>query len=199
MAADVKALLDELDVEDATMVAFSMGGGEAAKYFTNYGNSHLSKLVLVSCVTPYMLKTDDNPDGVPREQFEQINEAIKNDRPGFMENFAKDFYGVSEINNPVSSAFLANNLNKVMEASPIATLECANSFAFTDFRGDMKNINVPTLIIHGDSDKIVPIQATGEQSSRLIKDSNLIIYPGAPHGLWYTEREQLNKDLMKFI
>jgi len=199
MAADLKALLDELDVEDATMVAFSMGGGEAAKYFTNYSNSHLSKLVLVSCVTPYMLKANDNPDGVPKEQFEQINDAIKNDRPGFMENFAKDFYGVSLVNHPVSGAFLANNLTKVMEASPIATIECAKSFAFTDFRDDMKNINVPTLIIHGDADKIVPIQATGEQSSRLIKGSSLIVYSGAAHGLWYTEREKLNKDLMKFI
>lgn len=199
MAADLKALLDELDVQDATMVAFSMGGGEAAKYFTNYGNSHLSKLALISCVTPYMLKTDDNPDGVPEEQLKQITDAIKNDRPGFMENFAKGFYGVTEANNPVSNAFMVNNLARVMDASPIATLECVNSFAFTDFREDMKNINVPTLIIHGDEDKTVPIKATSEQSSRLINGSSLIIYPGAPHGLWYTERERLNKDLMKFI
>ena len=131
MAADVKALLDELKVEGPTIIA--MGGGEAAKYFTNYGNSHLSRLVLISCVVPYMLQTSDDPDGVPKEVFGQINDAIKNDRPGFLENFAKEFYGVTMINHPVSSAFLANNLTKAMEASPIATLECANSFAFTDF------------------------------------------------------------------
>jgi non-heme chloroperoxidase len=199
MAGDLKALLDELNIENATLIAFSMGGGEAAKYFTNYSNSHISKLVLISCVTPYMLKTKDNPDGVSKEQFDQISNAIKNDRPGFMENFAKDFYGVSMVSHPVSSAFLANNLTRVMEASPIATLECANSFAFTDFREDMKNINVPTLIIHGDGDKIVPIEATGKQSSRMVKNSDLIIYTDAPHGLWYTEKDRLNKDLTKFI
>jgi len=199
MAGDLKALLDELNIEDAALVGFSMGGGEVAKYFRNYGNVHISKVVLLSCVVPYMLKTNDNPEGVAPEIFEQIIKGIKNDRPGFMENFAKDFFGVSMIKHPVSDAFLANNLTKVMEASPIATLECAHSFAYTDFREDVTKINVPTLVIHGDADKIVPIKATSEQSATLIKYANFIIYPGAPHGLWYTEREQLNKDLAAFI
>ncbi|MGZ6520110.1 MAG: alpha/beta fold hydrolase [Bacteroidia bacterium] len=199
MAGDLKALLDELNIEDTALVGFSMGGGEVAKYFKHYGNAHISKVVLLSCVVPYMLKTNDNPDGVPREIFDEIIKGIKNDRPGFMENFAKDFFGVSMMKHPVSDAFLANNLTKVMEASPIATLECVHSFAYTDFREDVLKINVPTLVIHGDADKIVPIKATGEQSAKLIKDADFIIYPDAPHGLWYTEREQLNKDLASFI
>ncbi len=199
MAGDLKTLLDELGLEEITLVGFSMGGGEIAKYFKHFGNEHISKVVLLSCVVPYLLKTDDNPDGVPKEVFDEIAKGIKNDRPGFMENFAKFFYGVSTAKQPPSDAFLANNLARAMEASPIATLECANSFAFTDFREDVTQINVPTLVIHGDADQIVPIKATSEQSATLIKDANFIIYPGAPHGLWYTEREQLNKDIIAFM
>lgn len=199
MAGDLKNLLDELNIEDVTLVGFSMGGGEIAKYFKHYSNERISKVVLVSSVLPYMLQTGDNPNGVPQEIFDEIAKGIKNDRPGFMENFAKDFFGVSMVKHPVSNAFLANNLTRVMEASPIATLECANAFASTDFREDVLKINVPTLVIHGDADKIVPIKATGEQSATLIKDASYIIYPGAAHGLWYTEKEQLNKDIITFI
>ncbi len=198
MAGDLKALMDELLLEDVMLVGFSMGGGEIAKYFTHYGNAHVSKVVLVSCVTPYMLETADNPDGVPQEQFEQMAEGIKEDRPGFMQDFNKTFYGVSLMNHPVSDAFLANALTRVMDASPIATLECAKAFAFTDFRNDVPNINVPTLIIHGDADKTVPIKATGEQSAKLIKDSKLVVYDGAPHGLWFTDKDKLTQDIIDF-
>ena len=199
LAADLKALLDELNIEEVALVGFSMGGGEVAKYFKHYGNAHISNVVLLSCVIPYMLKTNDNPDGVPQAIFEDILKGIKSDRPGFMENFSKEFFGISMMKHPTSDAFLANNLTRVMEASPIATLECAHSFAYTDFREDVPKINVPTLIIHGDADKIVPMKATSERSAALIKGANFIIYPGAPHGLWYTEKEQLNKDLASFI
>ena len=198
MASDLKALLDELNLEDVMLVGFSMGGGEIAKYFTRYGNAHISKVILVSCVTPYMLKTSDNPDGVPQEIFEQITDGIKEDRPGFMQDFNKTFYEVSLMNHPVSDAFLQNALTKVMDSSPIATLECAKAFAFTDFRNDMANINVPTLVIHGDADKTVPIKATGEQSAKFIKDARLIVYKGAPHGLWFTDKEKLVQDIIDF-
>ena len=199
MAGDLKTLLDELDLEDVTLIGFSMGGGEIAKYFKHYSDAHITKVVLVSSVLPYMLKTDDNPDGVPQAIFDDIAKGIKDDRPAFMENFAKIFFGVARANPPVSDAFLANNLARVMEASPIATLECVNAFASTDFREDVVKINVPTLIIHGDGDKIVPIKATGERSAELIKDASFIIYPDAAHGLWYTEKEQLNKDIFGFV
>ncbi len=199
MAGDLKTLMDELDLEDVTLIGFSMGGGEVAKYFKNYGNTHIGKVVLVSSVLPYMLQADDNPNGVPKAVFDEIAKGIQNDRPGFMEDFAKAFFGVSMENKPVSDAFLANNLARVMEASPIATLECVKAFAFTDFREDIVKINVPVLVIHGDGDKIVPIKATGERSAELINDASFIIYPDAAHGLWYTEREQLNKDILAFV
>jgi len=199
LAGDLKSLLDELDLKDVTLVGFSMGGGEIAKYFSLYGGARVSKAVLISAVVPYMLKTDDNPDGVPQAQFDTMTKGMKEDRPAFMETFNKDFFGVSLINHPVSEAFLANSLTKVMEASPIATLECAKSFSSTDFRQDVPKINVPTLIIHGDNDKTVPIEPTGEKSAKLIRGSKFIVYEGSPHGLWYTDKDKLNKDLIEFI
>ena len=199
LAGDLKSLIDELNLNDVTLVGFSMGGGEIAKYFSLYGGAKVSKVVLVSAVVPYMLQTADNPDGVPQEAFDQMGEAMQKDRPAFMESFAKDFFGVSSANHSLSDAFLADNLVQVMKASPIATLECAKSFSSTDFRKDVTAINVPTLIIHGDKDKTVPIKPTGEQSAAAIKGARFIVYEGAPHGLYYTEREKLNQDLMEFI
>lgn len=199
LAGDLKSLLDELDLQEVTLVGFSMGGGEIAKYFSLYGGARVTKAVLVSSVVPYMLQTDTNPDGVPQEQFDAMTEGMMNDRPAFMKDFNKIFFGVSLINHPVSEAFLENSLTKVMDASPIATLECAKSFSSTDFRKDVPLINVPTLIIHGDDDKTVPIKPTGEESVQLIKGSVLKVYEGAPHGLWYTEKEKLNQDLIDFI
>lgn len=199
LAGDLKSLLDELDLNDVTLVGFSMGGGEIAKYFSLYGGARVSKVVLISAVVPYMLKTDDNPDGVPQEEFDKMAKGIKEDRPGFMETFNKDFFGVTLINHPVSGAFLTNSLTQVMKSSPIATPECAKSFSSTDFRKDVVKINVPTLIIHGDKDKIVPIVPTGEQSAKMISGATFIIYEGAPHGLWYTDKDKLNKDLVNFI
>ncbi len=199
LAGDLKSLLDELNLTNVTLVAFSMAGGEVAKYFSLFGGERVSKVVLVSCVTPYMLKTEDNPDGVPMEVFDKMSAGILQDRPAFMESFNKDFFGVSLINHPVSNAFLANSLTQVLQSSPIATLQCAKAFATTDFRADMPKINVPVLIIHGDADKTVPINATGEETAEILKDAKYIIYEGAPHGLWYTHREKLNMDLLDFI
>ena len=199
LAGDLKSVLDELDLKDVTLVGFSMAGGEIAKYFSIYGGARVSKVVLVSSVLPYMLKTADNPDGVPQEIFNTMAKGMLDDRPKFMEGFNKDFFGVSLINHPVSDAFLANSLTRVMDSSPIATLQCAISFSSTDFRQDILKIHVPTLVIHGDADKTVPIKATGEQSAKLIPGAKYIVYEGAPHGLWYTEKEKLNMDLVDFI
>lgn len=199
LAGDLKSVLDELDLQDVTLVGFSMGGGEIAKYFSLYGGARVSKVVLISAVVPYMLKTDSNPDGTPKEVFEDMTEKMLDDRPGFLQTFGKAFFGVGLVSHPVSDAFLDNNLVRTMNSSPIATAECAKSFAFTDFRNDVVNINVPTLIIHGDDDKTVPIEAAGQQSAKLIPNAIFKIYEGAPHGLWYTEKEKLNKDLLEFI
>lgn len=199
LAGDLKALLDELDLSDVTLVGFSMGGGEIAKYFSLHGGVRVTKAVLVSAVVPYMLKTDSNPNGVPQDMFDEMTKGMLEDRPKFMEGFNKDFFGVSLINHPVSEPFLTNSLVKVMDASFIATLQCAKSFSSTDFRQDVPKINVPTLVIHGDADKTVPIDATGAESAKIIPDAKYIVYEGAPHGLWFTHKEQLNKDLADFI
>lgn len=199
LAGDLKTLLDELDLHKVTLVGFSMGGGEIAKYFSLYGGERVAKVVLISAVVPYMLQTEDNPDGVPQEAFDKMLKEITDDRPAFLEAFNKDFYGVELLNKPVSDAYLANALTQALHASPIATIECAKSFSSTDFRDDVPKINVPTLIIHGDKDKTVPIKATAEQAVENIKGAVLKVYEGAPHGLWFTEKDKLNQDLIDFI
>lgn len=199
LAADLKAVIDELNLNDVTLVGFSMGGGEIAKYFSLYGGEKISKVVLISAVVPYMLQTADNPHGVPQKIFDGMLKGLTNDRPTFLESFNKDFYGVSMMSHPVTDAYLANASNRAMESSPIATIETAKAFATTDFRNDVTKIDVPTLIIHGDKDKTVPIEATGDESAKLIKGSSYKIYEGAPHGLWFTEKEKLNRDLLAFI
>jgi len=199
LAGDLKAIIEGLDLQDVTLVGFSMGGGEIAKYFSLFGGARVKKVVLISAVVPYMLQTEDNPDGVPKEAFDTMAKAMTEDRPTFLEGFNKDFYGVTLLNHPVTEAYLANASNKAMESSPIATLECAKAFATTDFREDVVKINVPTLIIHGKADKIVPIALTGDQSAKLINGAKYFIYEDAPHGLWFTEKETLNNDLIEFI
>jgi len=199
LAGDLKAIIEALDLQDVTLVGFSMGGGEIAKYFSLFGGARVKKVVLISAVVPYMLQTEDNSDGVPQEVFDKMAKAMTEDRPTFLEGFNKDFYGVDLLNHPVTEAYLANASNKAMESSPIATIECAKAFATTDFREDVVKINVPTLIIHGKADKTVPIAATGAQSSKLINGAKYFIYENAPHGLWFTEKETLNNDLIEFI
>lgn len=199
LAADLKAVIDGLNLDNVTLVGFSMGGGEIAKYFSLYSGAKVNKVVLISAVVPYMLKTEDNPDGVPQEVFDEMGKKITDDRPAFLEGFNKDFFGVTLLSHPVSDALLQQCSNAAMHASPIATIECAKSFSTTDFRNDVIKINVPTLIIHGDADKTVPIEPTGNRSANLIPGAKYIIYEGAPHGLWFTEKERLNKDLVDFI
>ncbi len=199
LAADLKAVLDGLDLQDVTLVGFSMGGGEIAKYFSLYGGARVTKVVLISAVVPYMLQTEDNPDGIEQEVFDGMAKQMIDDRPGFLENFNNDFYGVSMLSHPVSDAFLQQCINAAMLASPIATLECAKSFSSTDFRNDVLAINVPTLVIHGDADQIVPIAPTGNRSANLIPGAKYVIYEGEPHGLWFTSKERLNQDLIDFI
>jgi len=199
LAGDLKAVLDELDLHKVSLVGFSMGGGKIAKYFSLYGGERVAKVVLISAVVPYMLQTADNPDGVPQEAFDKMLKEITDDRPTFLEAFNKDFYGTILLNRPVSDAYLANALTQALNASPVATIECARSFSSTDFRQDILKINVPTLIIHGDKDKTVPIKATGEQAAQNINGAVLKVYEGAPHGLWFTEKDKLNQDLIDFI
>ncbi|HEY0770323.1 MAG TPA: alpha/beta hydrolase, partial [Sphingobacteriaceae bacterium] len=198
-ADDLKSVLDHLDLENVTLVGFSMGGGEVVRYFSRHGGKRVSKVVLLASIAPFTLKTSDNPDGVPKEVFDNIINALENDRGDFLAGLLKVFYGVDENNQPVSQSLLDWNLALGMQALPKATIDCVHAFGETDFRAEMSAINVPALVIHGDADNIVPIKPTGEQASKLIPDSTYKVYNGAPHGLLVTERDKFNKDLVDFI
>lgn len=196
---DLKSIIDQLDLKEVTLVGFSMGGGEVVRYFSRHGGKRVSKAVLISSVTPFQLKTDSNPDGVPQEKYDGMAEQIKQDRIGFLDSFGKTFFGVSFISKPISTALLDYYRMLCSFASPRATLACAQSFSTTDFRREMASVNVPTLIIHGDEDKTVPIEITSEIATKLIPDNKFIVYEGAPHGLFYIEKDKLNSDLIQFL
>ncbi len=195
---DLKALIDKLQLKDITLVGFSMGGGEVVRYFSRFGGRNISRAVLISAVTPFMLKTDTNPEGVPAEIFDEMSKRMREDRIAFLDEFGKTFFGVNLINRPLSTPLLEYYRMLCSFASPRATQECARAFATTDFRSEMQSVTVPTLIIHGDADKTVPIDATGRESARAIADNTFLIYEDAPHGLFYTHRDRLNIDLLQF-
>jgi len=199
LADDLKAVLDELNLQNVTLVGFSMGGGEVARYMSRHGGARVAKVAFVSAVTPYLLKTDDNPDGVDPDVFDEITENLQKDRADFLKTFGKQFYGVSLLSNPVSQAHLDGDFARAYVASHKATLECAKSFAETDFRDDLTQIQVPALIIHGDSDKTVPIEASGERTANALPNAQYLVYDGAPHGLFVTEKDRLTADLLAFI
>ena len=199
LAGDLKAVLDELDLHDVTLVGFSMGGGEIARYFGQYGGARVSRVVLIGAVTPYLLKAADNPDGVDPAVFDQILYKLKEDRAAFLETFGKQFFGVSLIKHPVSQAMLQWNQTMAMLGSPKATEDCVRSFSATDFRNDLPLINVPALVIHGNTDQTVPIKSSGELTAKQISGAIYKVYDGAPHGLYYTDKDKLNQDLIDFI
>jgi non-heme chloroperoxidase len=196
---DLKSLMDYLDLQDVTLVGFSMGGGEVVRYFSKYGGARVTKVVLISSVTPYLLRTDDNPEGVDGSVFEGMLAKIKDDRIGFLESFGKTFFGINLVNKPISESLLEYFRMLGSLASPKATKECAKAFAYTDFRREIESISVPTLIIHGTDDKTVPIKSSSDRTAEMIPGSKYIQYEDAPHGLFYTEKEKLNNDLISFI
>jgi len=199
LADDLKKLIDGLKLVDITLVGFSMGGGEVVRYFSRHGGKNVSKAVLISSITPYMLQTESNLGGVPQETFDDMVKGIQHDRIGFLDDFGKTFFDGNRLNKPLSGPLLEYYRMLCSTASHRATVECAKAFAGTDFREEMKSVNVPTLIIHGDADKTVPIDATGKQSAAAVPSNTFIIYEGAAHGLFYTERKKLNTDLLNFI
>ena len=199
MTDDLKAIIDALQLTDITLVGFSMGGGEVVRYFSRHGGTGVTKAVLVSSVTPFLLKTDDNPDGMPMEAVREMGEQIKKDRIAFLEEFGKKFFGVGLVNHPVSAPYLDYFRMLASCATERSTLECATSFATTDFRDEMMSVNVPTLMIHGDDDKIVPIEISSEKAAALIPNCRYVVYDGAPHGLFQTEKDKLNRDLIAFL
>ena len=173
--------------------------GRSSKYCSLYNSERISKIVLLISIVPYMLKTDTNTDGVEKEMFDEMILQVKNDRPAFLTEFGKNFFGSNLINHPVSGEILEWMHGLALCGSPRATIECLKSFSQTDFRSEMKSLKLPTLIIHGDSDKTVPIKPTSEQATAMIPGSIFKKYEGAPHGLFVTQKEQLSTDLIQFI
>ena len=199
LADDLAAVIEQTGATDAVLMGFSMGGGEVARYMSRHAGKSVVKAALIASVVPFMLKTSDNPDGTDKAVFDKMTQAIKEDRPNFFTGFFQDFYGVGMLSSPVSDEFLQASCNVAMQAGLKPTLECAKSFATTDFRPDLPAFRVPTLIIHGTSDQTVPIDAAGRAAAKGIANATLIEYDGAPHGLYATKKERFTKDLLDFI
>ena len=192
-------MFDALDLQDVALIGFSMGGGEIARYMSRHGGARVTQAVLVSAVTPYMLKTADNPKGVDPSVFTGMIDGLKKDRPNFMATFSKTFFGVGMLSSPVSSDLIQWTGNLAMLASPKATIASVTAFGETDFRADMSTFHVPTLVIHGDDDQTVPIDVSGKATAATIPCAKLVVYEGAPHAIPLTHAERLNGDLVAFL
>lgn len=199
LAADLYALIEELELNDVTIVGFSMGGGEVVRYISNYGTGKIARAALVASIIPLVAQKPDNPDGVPQDALDEIMESLNTDRVAFLKGFHKNFYNYSLLNKTVSEARLDTDFIIASGASENATQKAAEAWATTDFRPELKNITVPTLIIHGDSDSIVPIETSARQAAAGIANSEYHIIEGAPHGLNCTHAEELNKLLLQFL
>lgn len=199
LSDDLAAVIKQTGAQDVTLVGFSMGGGEVARYMSRHGGRSVVKAALVSSVLPYRLKTEDNPAGTEQAEFDLIARALQKDRSEFFADFFKSFFGIGILSSPVSNELLEWTRAIAMQASLKATIECLKSFSTTDFRHDLPAFTVPTMIIHGTEDKIVPVDASARMTAKSIPGVKLIEYKGAPHGLLATDKEQLTHDLLSFI
>lgn len=199
LAQDLNDLITELKLDNVALIGFSMGGGELGRYVGKYGTSKISKLVFLSSSAPFMMKTKDNPDGVPEEVFEGFKKELKKDRLKFLDGFGKEFVNYKDNKNKISENQIHYNWGIAAGASPKATIDCVDAFGKTDLRKDMKKIDVPTLFIHGDADKVVPIEPTAKQGHKIVKNSKLEIIKGAPHGCVFTHTKEVNKILLDFL
>ena len=197
-ADDLAALVKELDLSNVIHIGHSTGGGEVARYIGRHGTKRVAKAVLVGAVPPGMLKTAKNPDGVPIEAFDQIRAGVKGDRSQFYKDLSASFYGANRPGATVSQGVRDAFWLMSMQAGFPAAYDCIKAFSETDFTEDLKKIDVPTLVIHGDDDQIVPIAVGGLRSAKMIKGATLEVYKGAPHGLMTTHKQQFNTDLLQF-
>ena len=199
LSDDLATVIEHTGADDSVIVGFSMGGGEVARYMSRHGGKSVSKVALVSSVVPFRLQTPDNPLGTEQAAFDKTTSAIIEDRSKFFAEFFHKFFGVGTLAHPVSQELMEWARSVSMQASLKATLECLKSFSTTDFRGDLPAFKVPTLIIHGTEDKIVPIEGSAREVAKAIPHATIIEYEGAPHGLFATQKERLTNDLLDFI
>ena len=199
-ADDLSELIETLDLKGAVLIGFSTGGGEVARYIGRHGTKRVAKAALISAVPPLMLKTAANPGGLPIEKFDEIRAGAIADRSQLYKNIASGpFFGANRPGAKVSQGMIDSFWLQGMQAGHKNTLDCIKAFSETDFTEDLKKFDVPTLILHGDDDQIVPIGAAALRSSKLVKNATLKIYAGAPHGLADTHKDQLNADLLAFL
>ena len=199
LSDDLATVIQQTGAEGATLVGFSMGGGEVARYMSRHHGKSIIKTALVSSILPFMLKSDDNPAGTEQAIFDDMSSRMRDDRAAFFSAFFRDFFGVAMLSHPVSAEVILWARDQAMQASLPATLACAKSFSSTDFRAELEAFQIPTLIIHGTDDKTVPIAASARAAHTAIPQSTLIEYEGAAHGLFATEKHRLSKDLLAFI
>ncbi|HXZ33573.1 MAG TPA: alpha/beta hydrolase [Terriglobales bacterium] len=198
-ADDLATLVEKLNLRNAIHVGHSTGGGEVARYIGRHGTKRVAKAVLIGAVPPLMLKTPANPGGLPIEAFDEIRKGVLSDRSQFFKDLSGPFYGANRPGAKVSQGLRDSFWLQGMQAGLKAVFDCIKAFSETDFTGDLKKIDVPTLILHGDADQIVPIGASAMLSSKLVKGATLKVYPGLPHGMCSTNKDLINADLLDFI
>jgi peroxiredoxin len=198
-ASDLNDIVTTLDLDSFTLAGFSMGGGEVARYIGKYGTERVHKAVLISAVTPFLLKTADNPDGVDGKLFDGMIDGIKKDRVNFLAGFLLQFFNRDPGSSTPSDDVIAYNKSIAWIASPVGTQQCVTAFGKTDFRADLAKFDVPTLVIHGDQDRIVPFEVSGKRSAALIKGARLEVIKGAPHGLTATHGDRITQLLAGFL
>ena len=199
LADDLEGVLTELDLRDATLVGFSMGGGEVARYLTRHGSDRIRSVVLAAAVTPYMLQTSDNPEGpLTKGQAASMTADLTKDKSAFYDGFTKEFFSVDgELK--VTEQQRQDAIALCEQASKAAALECMTAFGTTDFRDDLPNITVPTLVLHGDGDATVPFEGSGQRTHSAIAGSELVVLPGAPHGCNVSHADDFNRALIEFL
>jgi non-heme chloroperoxidase len=198
-ASDLDQVLTKLDLEQVALAGFSMGSGEVTRYLGKYGAKRIRKAVLIGTLGPYLIKTSDNPEGVDPNVFEGIKAAIRADRPAFLMEFLRNFYNYDVTGGKlVSERVLEDNWTVAAGASAVGTLACVDCWV-EDFRKDIEKNTVPTLILHGDADRILPPDATSRRQAKMIKNCTLVELPGGPHGVLWTHADQINTELMRFL